>query len=139
MRIIFDALRLDRPALKSRWDVLLGVVADFSIVIGERLLLHEEMFPILELARALKHWSDDCDGGVIRDFSYQSMESAEGPLLEFVQRDNGWSVRSPHLEYSEERVLTFDEVRDAARQFVEDAQRAAATQLGLEVDRWLPA
>jgi hypothetical protein len=135
MRFIFGTLRTDRPALESRWDVLLGVVADFSIVIGERLLLHEEMFPILELAMALKRWNDDHDGGVIRDFSYESMESAEGPLLQFLRKDNGWNVRSPHQEFEEERLFTTDEIRDATHQFVEDVQRAAAAQLGLEVGR----
>jgi hypothetical protein len=139
MKLVFGPLRADRPALESRWDVLLGVVADLSIVVEERRLLHEEMFPIVELAASFRRWLDDLDRGSVRDFSYESMESAEGPLIQFLRQDAGWRVRSPLQEFEEIRSFTTDEVRDAALQFVEDVQRAAAVQLNLEVGRWITA
>lgn len=136
MKLVFGRLRADRPALESRWDVLLGIVADFSILVGGRRLLHEKMFPVVELAASLKRWLDDLDRGATGDFSYESMESAEGPLLQFLRRDAGWNVRSALQEYEEEQVLTTDEIRNAASQFVEDVLRATALQLNLEVGRW---
>jgi hypothetical protein len=40
IRLAFGPLRADRPALESRWDVLLGVVAELSVSVdGRRLLL----------------------------------------------------------------------------------------------------
>jgi hypothetical protein len=117
--------------------VLLGVVANLSIVVGQRCLLREEMFPVVELAAALRRWLDDLDRGSVRDFSYESMESAEGPLIQFLRQDAGWRVCSPLQEFEEIRLFTTDDVRDAARQFVEDVQRAAAVQLNLDVSRWI--
>jgi len=117
--------------------VLLGVVADFSVVVGERRLLHEEMFPVVELAAALMRWLGDLDRGIATDFSYESMESAEGPLLQFLRHDAGWIVRSPLQDTEQGCALTTGEVRRAAHQFVEGVQRSAAAQLSLEVGRWI--
>jgi len=137
MKLIFGPLRVDRPALESRWDVLLGVVAELSIFIGSRCLLREEMFPVVELAESLARWLSDLDRGVVADFSYESMESAEGPLLQFVRCDAGWTVRSPLQEYQHEQVLMTESVCNAARRFVEEVQRSAAAQLNLEVGQWI--
>jgi hypothetical protein len=138
MKLISGRLRVDRPALNSRWDVLLGVVADFSIAVGERCLLHEEMFPVVELAVSLKGWIDDLEKGAVHDFWYESMESTEGPLLQFMKWDSGWKVRSPLQDFELEDVLTTEDLCAAACQFVEGIQQEAAAQLGLDLGSLIP-
>lgn len=134
---VIGPLALDRPAVQARLDVLLGVVADFVILLEGRRWLREEMFPVLELVASLIPWLDDVDRGAVRDFSYESLEAAEGPLIEFLRHGVGWRVRSPWQAFEEERVLATEEVRDAARQLVDDVRRAAASTLNLDVDRWI--
>lgn len=139
MKLLIGPLQLDRPAIEDRWDVLLGVVADFSVNSGERRLLHEEMFPVVELSVALGRWLDELDTGVINDFSFESLESAAGPLLQFVRKDDAWTIHSPLQEFEDEHTFTTEQVRGAAHEFIEDVRRAAAAQLNLELDRWLRA
>lgn len=132
-------LRLERPRVTTRWDVLLGVVADFSLHVGARRLIYEESFPVVELVVALQGWLRDLRHGLVRSFSYESMESADGSLLDFVREGPGWAVRSRLQEYEEGRVLTTDELRGAAERFVKDVERAAASELGLDIRRWTAA
>jgi hypothetical protein len=136
MRLTIGKLSTDRPTLKSWWDVLLGVVADFSVEIRGRRLMHETMFPVVELAAALKRWITDLDSGSDHEFSYESME-AEGPLLQFVQHNSGWKVQSPLQTFSFEHVLTVEEIETAAKRFIEEVRRATRSELKLDVDQWL--
>lgn len=138
MRLVFGPLALEKPDLSGRLEVLVGVIADFRIEIGGRPFFHEPEFPVVELAACLQQWLADLDQGTIADFVYDSMEADE-PLLLFRQRDDGWNVSSPWQQYEDTSILATDEVRDAARRFVQEVQTAAATELKLDVGPWIDA
>lgn len=113
--------------------MLLGIVGTFTITIEDRCLLEEEMFPVVELAATLRRWIKALDGGSATDLWYESMESAEGPLLCFLQKGGGWILHSSLQNYEESRVFTDEEVRGAADHFVADVLREARRQLKVDV------
>lgn len=132
--LTFGPLSADRDILSETWDVLLGIVSDFSVRVGERTLVYEQMFPVVELAASLKAWLNDVERGVVREFAFESLESADGVLLSFSPQDEGWKLRSTLQEYEERGIFSVIEVRAAASRFIDDLRRQAAAELGLRLD-----
>lgn len=50
LRLGFANLRLERSDPRDRFDLLLGVVADFSLEMGNQPLYSEPDFPVVELS-----------------------------------------------------------------------------------------
>ncbi len=124
IEIRFSGAHVDRPVIRSRFDLLLGVVALIEIWIGNRLLYREEEFPIVELRAALTEWL--AVGFLSRqDFEFQSMESDEVGLLWLRHDPLGWRIGSIHQEFPAVDTLADEEIEPLVRRFVDD------------VDQWL--
>jgi hypothetical protein len=113
----FEQLHRERPALRDLYDVLLGLVAEFSITIGDRLLYREVDFPVVELAASLLRWLD------LRpepgdDFEWESMETEEPGWVWVRSAGDGWRIGSIHQEYPEPRILSMTELQWAITDFV---------------------
>jgi hypothetical protein len=121
----FEQLHRERPALRDRYDVLLGLVADFSITIGDRLLYREVDFPVVELAAGLLRWLEQRpEPG--DDFEWESMETEEPGWVWVRSVGDGWRIGSIHQEYPELRSFSMTELQWAITDFV---SRLSATAL----------
>jgi hypothetical protein len=94
----FEQLHRERPVRRDRDEVLLGLVADFSITIGDRLLYREVDFPVVELAAGLLRWLDQRPKPG-DDFEWESMETAEPGCVWIRSAGEGWRIGSIHQEY----------------------------------------
>ena len=118
----FTDTRLERPRVRDKFDLLLGIVATFEVCLGERLLYHEEMFPVVELRVELAQWLSDAYRHR-ENFEFRSMESDEEGLLWLRRVDGGWRIGSIHQEYPEMQTLSDAEVSEFITNFIEDVDR----------------
>jgi hypothetical protein len=117
MNFVYSDPSLEVPSRGSRYDVLLGAVATFEIRVVDRILYREVMFPIAELARALKRWSDVAM--LLREpFEFSSLESDESGLVWIRPEKSGWRVGSVEQEFAEISVWSDAEVRAVIDDFV---------------------
>lgn len=131
----FDA-RLERPALRTRYDLLLGVVATFEIEVDDRLLYSEVMFPIVELCAALKHWM--AEAMTVREpLEFQSMESDEAGLVWIRPQDGGWRIGALDQEYIEMATWSDDQIVEVGEKFIDDVRAWLLDTLGVDLDRAL--
>jgi hypothetical protein len=125
-------------AIRDRNDLLVGVSADLEILVDGRVLFREPDFAIVELRTALAAWlRDGFTAG--EDFVHESVEHDE-PGLVWIRRSedgSGWHVGSIWQEYVENRTWSDVEIRDATWKFIETVDQWVATELGVDVGRYL--
>jgi hypothetical protein len=115
----FERLRLDGDALKTDWDLLLRIVADFSIVIPPALLplYQEEEFCVVEFAMQITQWLARVHRDPA-DFSYDSMEADEPGLVSIRKEQPRWRLAALHQDYVEDRLFSIEEIESAVAAFV---------------------
>jgi hypothetical protein len=127
----FERLRSTVDDPNASWQLLLRVVADFSVVIEGRQFYTESDFPVIEFASHAAKWLRG--GG--RDFLYVSMESAEEPLLAFFQlSDDQFRAYSPHQMFEAMAPVDGEKLRGALMAFNEELSRSVASELALNID-----
>jgi hypothetical protein len=127
----FDSLECE-GALDEYWQILLHVVADFSILVDSKVLYCEQQFCIVEFALALSRWLHQVHQ-TGEDFIYVSMESEEIGLVWVKASGSGWRVGSVHQEYEEANVFSLGEIKDAAEKFLDqlEVEISAKFRIGL--------
>jgi hypothetical protein len=115
----FERLRFDGDVLKTDWDLLLRLVADFSIVIPPVLLplYQEEEFCVVEFAMQISQWLARVRRSPA-DFSYDSMEADEPGLVSIRKEQHGWRLAALHQDYVEDRLFSIEEIESAVAAFV---------------------
>jgi hypothetical protein len=127
----FTGLRSTVDDPKEPWQLLLRVVADFSLTIDGRPFYEESDFPVVEFASQVGKWLHRDN----HDFLYVSMESAEDPLLAFYRlKDNQFRIYSPHQEFETTAKVDRQELCDALTSFNEELSRKVGSELGLMID-----
>jgi hypothetical protein len=119
IEFLFEKLRLDGSALDTDWDVLLRLVADFSIVIppAHVPLYREEEFCVVEFAMQIAQWLASVREHPT-DFSYNSMEYDETGLVSIHKYQHGWKVTALHQDYVEDQLFSIEEIETAVGTFV---------------------
>jgi hypothetical protein len=131
LALTFTDATFAHPAIRDRFDLLLGVEAVFALKVDDRLIYTEPMFPIVELREALAAWLPP---KVDDDFEFVSMESDERGLV--------WLRRQPSGRWRAGSILqddiTFDEltdidVIDGCQAFISAVDEWVRGHLGVEV------
>ncbi|MHB8289712.1 MAG: DUF7878 domain-containing protein [Acidimicrobiales bacterium] len=136
MTFRFFDVRTERPVLRTRYDLLLGIIATFEIQVGDRLLYSEVMFPIVELCVALKRWM--AEAMTIREpFEFQSMESEEPGLVWIRPQDGGWRIGAVDQEYLEMATWSDDQIVAVAGKYIDDVRGWLLDALGVDLERVL--
>jgi hypothetical protein len=114
----------------DRFDLALGVEAMLALIVGDRLIYTEPMFPIVELRQALSIWMPTTSS----DFEFISMESDEPGLIWFRGQPSGlWRAGSIHQDDIATQELHTADVLDACADFVARVDGWVRDVLGVEV------
>jgi hypothetical protein len=126
------ALRFERDDPKDRFDLLLGVCAELTVRVDNRVLYEEPDFPVVELALQLAGWSRT---GLQdhTDFEFESMESDEPGLIWFRAADNGYRIGSLYQDFPAMTIWDCDRVRQVVEGFVTELQRRCREELQIDV------
>lgn len=119
MRLTFANLRFDGD-IRTKWDVLLRIVGDFSLCAHERVIYREVDFCLVEFAVALAEWfAIATDLGP--DFIYTSLESDTEGLVRFTRLAPGeWCVSAADQEEAARASLTTAEIKHAAVAYIRE-------------------
>jgi hypothetical protein len=134
MKIMLRDIHMERDPLRGPYDVLLGVVADLQLIVGDRLLYEESMMPVVELALSLRKWLHHGFKQRLR-FSYDSIESDERGLLWIEPSGSGWRVGALEQEYLEMTAWGDDQIAEAFGQLIDEVDLWIAAHLSLDLDR----
>lgn len=134
MSLRFANARLESCGLPAPYDVVLGVEATLRLAAGDgRLVYEESLFPVVELALAIKDWlGTGIDVG--RDFSFDSVESDEPGLLWCRVSGQGWRVGAIDQEFPDVTVYSSGVVREMFSAFVRDVDGWLAASVGRTLD-----
>lgn len=128
MKIGFVNLHVDGD-VKTKWDVLLGVVGELFIAVDAILIYREVDFPLLELAVQVTRWRKK---GTVGDFIYTSLESEIEGLLRFETREpDSWTVSAFHQIRRVPRAVSTEELFVALDRFIEDLRSAVPAYIHL--------
>jgi hypothetical protein len=129
--VIFRLSNLRRDGARNEsWQILLRVVADFSILIDSKCLYSEREFCVAEFALAISRWLDRV-GKSGEEFMYESMEAEEVGLVWIKPYDSGWHVGSVHQEYAEMNVFNLEEIRRPAEEFLNQLENEMSAKLDI--------
>jgi hypothetical protein len=129
----FSALRSTVDDRREHWQLLLRIVAEFSISVRGRLFFSEPEFTVVELATQLAEWTKSPSG----DFDFVSMEAEEEPLIAFrVQPNGSYKIRSPWQKFKTEEEFESAELRSAVGRFL-NTLTEETRQLGFEISSLL--
>jgi hypothetical protein len=118
----FDRLRSTVDDPQAPWQLLLRVVADFSVLFDGKEFYRETEFPIVEFASQAAEWLRDVES----DLLYVSMESEEQPLLGFYwQGDDRFRLYSPHQMFEATKPTNQEELRRALSVVLEELGQAS--------------
>lgn len=130
MKFAFANIHYDGP-LATRWDVILRIVADFSIVLGRSVLYSEVEFCVVEFAVQLAEWLGRLGSGR-PPFVYTSMESDVEGLVRFTPTGpDQWCVAAAHQTHREARTFTTDELRRTALEFIHELRAAVKDRVDI--------
>ncbi len=119
MKLEFSNLHVDGE-IRSRSDVLLQIVGDFALWVGDRLIYREVEFCLMEFAGALASWlAMATDVGP--DFVYTSLESETVGLVRFTRLNPGmWRVSAADQDQPAEDSVTTSELKSAGITFIRE-------------------
>lgn len=112
-------MRLEDGHRPRPYDLLLGLVATFQIVVGTVILYTEMDLPIVELAVALKNWLRR-DFGERKAFEYVSVEADESGIVWIRPEDDGWRIGSIHQDFVDPTIRSDEEIASIAQTFIND-------------------
>ncbi|MGH3865453.1 MAG: hypothetical protein ACRDQ4_04800 [Pseudonocardiaceae bacterium] len=133
----FTDAKLERESIRDKFDLLLGITAEFEVIIDDRLLYRELLFPIVELRAQLELW---LEASLPRgeDFEFQSMESDEPGFLWFrFQEKNRWRIGSIYQEYPELRTLTDEDISNIINKFIHTVDAWVQQECHIEISEYL--
>jgi len=115
----FEKLRRDGNELETNWDLLLRLVADFSIIVPDAHipLYREEEFCVVEFAMQITQWLATLHTDLI-DFSYNSIESDETGLVSIRKQQHGWTVAALHQDVCEDRPFSTEDIEKGVGEFI---------------------
>ena len=130
----FERLRLDGDALATDWDLLLRIVADFSIVLHAAPipLYREDEFCVVEFAMQITRWLGAIQSGPA-EFSYDSVESDEKGLVSIRQEQDGWRVTALNQDYVEQRPIPIEDIQTAINGFVSTLTKQVQAKFGRDI------
>lgn len=70
------------------------IEGELSIFIDDKLIFNESGILLLEFAHYLARWLSALEKGDVRDFTYESMDYEDCPIIEFKYRDGNWDMSS---------------------------------------------
>ncbi len=130
-----DAVQ-ERP-IRNRWDLLLGVVATFRILILGEVIYEEHLFPIVELRAQLARWLVS-GFPLAEDFEFVSMESDEPGLVWIRAQPSGdWRVGSAQQDKPSPALLVREDVAEAGIDFVKEVDRWVLEHCDVSVESYL--
>jgi len=129
MRLEFSNIHFDGE-IRTKWDVLLRIVGDFTLWVDGRAIYREVEFCLVEFAVALADWlAVATDLGP--DFVYTSMESETQGLVRFTRLNPGvWQVSAADQDEQATDSITTTELETAALSYI----RALRARLQPKVD-----
>lgn len=127
----FANLHLDRERIESWYDAVLGVVADFQIMVDGSTIYREVEFPVIELAYRIHQWLV-CGVAGDHDLEYESMESAESPLIWFRREDDHWVIGGAH-QLPTSKAVRLQDVESSSREFITELELAVRTRFGISL------
>ena len=125
----FQLTAPDGP-LKNNWQRLLGIAADFQLVVDHRVLWSEAHFPVVELARQLSIWLTRASN--LEPFAYASLESDVPGLVRFEPRPSGWAVSSAYQVHPSPTAFSTSELCTAVREFVQRVRESVQQAHGFD-------
>jgi hypothetical protein len=130
MKLSFANLRFDGE-VRTKWDVLLRIVGDFSLWIRDRVIYREVEFCLVEFAVALANWlAIATDLGP--DFVYTSLESETEGLVRFTRLAPGeWRVSAADHEEEAGDSLTTAEIKHAAVAYIRDLRASLTPRIDI--------
>lgn len=126
----FSELRSTIDDIGAQWQLLLRVVANFTISINARQFYAEEEFPVVEFASQAAEWLRDDRG----DLLYASMESEEKPLIGFYRQNGHFLAHSASQAFESTKTIDREVLRDALTSFIEELRRRTETDLALNIE-----
>ena len=124
--------------LDSDWDRLLNVVADFRLVVGNRILFSEANFPIIELAKQLDRWLASVAQSPSA-FVYSSLESNVAGIIRIAPGVQGWHISSAFAEFADSTPFSLAEIVAAARSYVTEVEQSVLSEYGFRPSRLSPS
>lgn len=132
----FEISNADIPNLTQYWQIVSGVVGDFSITVHDKVLYKEKEFCLVEFAVQATQWLKDA-AYTGADFSYTSMESENEGLIRIKKDNQGWSVSALYQEYQEANSFSFAEISKAINDYVCNLERLLPDNLKDKVNELL--
>ena len=86
----------------------------FKIFIDGQVFYDQPHFSMWELVQYSIKWIKRSN----KDFTYDSIESHENPMLSFVRDSNGWKIHSVWQEFVCDNVFSHDEVKNFINQII---------------------
>lgn len=135
MRLEFSNVHFDGE-IRTKWDVLLRIVGDFSLWIGDRVVYREVEFCVVEFALALGSWlTVATDLGP--NFVYTSLESETEGLVKFTRLKPGtWRVSAANQDQEPVDMLTTVELKHATVAYIRDIRAHLLPKL--DILRYVP-
>lgn len=132
MTFTFTDLHVEPGQRPDPYDIILGAVAAFAIVVEERQLYREDDLPVVELAMALRRW---LNGPFLshEPFEYQSMESDEDGMVWIRPEQDGWRIGSIYQEFADPTVRSNEDVATATRAFIEEVEQGLLSLTGKRI------
>jgi len=131
----FDSLERG-GAFDEHWEILLHVVADFSILIDSKVLYCEQQFCVVEFALEISRWMNQVHQ-TGEDFIYVSIESEEIGLVWIKSNGSGWRIGSVHQEYEEANIFSLREIKGAAEKFIDQLEAEMSAKFGIGLSEFI--
>lgn len=115
----------------ENWQLLLGIVADFSIRINGQTFYEEFEFTVVEFAASAMKWLRNSG-----DFEFTSMESESSPLLAFYRRSDGnFMPYAADASSATDFVLESRALKKGLIEFIELLKKSVQEELGIRLNQ----
>jgi hypothetical protein len=132
----FDNLEFEADEIRSRWDVILKMTADFSVQIRGKCYSHWSYFNVIEFGGQLCSWLQS-GARKGRPFSYDSIELEDPGIIGFTFVGTGWRISALEPKYEADLELSLEEIEACAESYFANLKRACLDRFHVDVSGFL--
>ena len=133
LKFHFELTTTDATNLKEPQQLLLGIIGNFAVRVGEKPLYQEAEFCLVEFAMQITKWLSEVTI-TNEDFVYTSLESEEVGLVWIKRSGAAWRIGSIHQEYEEYKEFSLEEISNAVEEYRARLSEELFRKLGISVN-----
>ncbi|ATW24937.1 hypothetical protein [Candidatus Formimonas warabiya] len=123
--------------MTRNFKVLADIEGELAILINGRIFFYDQYILLMELGVALTKWLRTVKLGMVENFQYHTMDHDDGPILGFIQDQDGWRIISIWQKFDVGIKFDLHTLLNEVDKFLENIKNQLMNRYNIDMDIYI--